>query len=143
MVATVVTNTQPQFAAFLSQKPYYTYDTTDYGDKDPLAPRNHYQLFRSVPGRVPAAQGVSFFAFNYAARDHWDTAYEQVADDQVTVLPSRNGPVATRTWEAIRAGIQAGNLAQMVKERSNGSSATATLVASGSVRELLDWLDTH
>lgn len=93
-----------------------------------------------MPGDV---RGTSFFAYNYPFRDHWDTAYEWLPDAGVSVLPSRNGPVSTRNWEAVREGIQHANLAQMVKENLATSPDKSALIASGLVPQLLTWLAEH
>jgi len=123
-----------------SAKPYLWYTTPCYWDKSPTYPTDLYAQFRSVPSKTGQIKGSAFFAFNYPFRDHWDTAYEAIADASVTVLPSRYGPVSARSYEALREGIQHGNLAQMVKEAPGGAGET-TLINSGSVASLLSWLE--
>jgi len=103
-----------------------------------------------VPAQPGNCVGTAFFAFYYPFRDPWDTAYEHIKDAAVTVLPSRHGPVPTRTWEAIREGIQHANLAVMVRERIGADTidaiedeAVQKLVSEGSFEDLINWLEEH
>ena len=86
--------------------------------------------------------GFAFFALYYPFRDPWDTAYEHIKDVSVVVLPSRNGPVPTMAWEAIREAVEHADLAMMVKERAQpGDEEAKKLIGGGSVAELLGWLE--
>ena len=134
--------------AIFTVKPWMWYTTPCLWDKSPGLPTQLYDQIRSVPEQPGNCVGTAFFAFNYPFRDHWDTAYEYLPDAAVTVLPSRNGPVATRTWEAIREGTQHADLAMMVREKLGAKAfedvqdeAMRKLVAQGSVEELLAWLE--
>jgi hypothetical protein len=130
--------------AVFTVKPWMWYETPCLWDKSPALPRQLYDQVRQVPAQPGMCVGTGFFAFYYPFRDAWDTAYEHIPDVGVTVLPSRHGPVATRTWEAVREGIQHANLAMMVKERAGeraSEPATKQLIDKGSVEELLAWLE--
>jgi len=136
--------------AIFTVKPWMWYTTPCLWDKSPGLPQQLYDQIRSVPYQPGRCQGTAFFAFYYPFRDPWDTSYEHLKDVGVTVLPSRHGPIATRTWEAIREGIQHANLAVMVRERLGAASwedvtdeAAQTLIREGSVDELLAWLEAH
>ena len=138
----------PQEAAakreVFTPKPWMWYTTPCLWDKSPALPAQLYEQIRSVPTQPGNCVGTAFFAFYYPFRDAWDTAYEHLPDAAVTVLPSRQGPVPTRAWEAIREGVQHANLARMVKERAaGGPEDVAKLVEQGSVEQLLAWLETH
>lgn len=126
-------------------KPWMFYSTPCYHDKSPGLPREMYQQIRSVPGQPGNCVGTAFFASYYPWRDPWDTRYETIGDVSVMVLPSRHGPVATPTWEALREATQHANLARMVRERlAPGDNAnTWHLVTNGSIAELLAWLERH
>jgi hypothetical protein len=129
--------------AIFTAKPWLWYETPCLWDKSPALPRQLYDQIRAAPGQPGPCLGTAFFAFYYPFRDPWDTAYEHLPDAGVTVLPSRHGPVATRTWEAIREGTQHANLARMVRERLGTAvvePAVQALIEAGSVEELLAWL---
>jgi hypothetical protein len=129
--------------ALFTAKPWLWYETPCLWDKSPALPRQLYDQIRAVPGQPGPCLGTAFFAFYYPFRDPWDTAHEHLPDAGVTVLPSRHGPVATRTWEAIREGTQHANLARMVRERANAEPLDPplkTLIETGSVADLLAWL---
>ena len=63
---------------------------------------------------------------------------------------SRHGPVATRTWEAIREGIECADLAMLVRERSGAKRfddvsdpALKKLISEGSREDLILWLENN
>lgn len=125
-------------------KPWMDYTTPCYGDKEPGMPAQLYGQIRKVPANPGPCMGTWFFALYYPFRDPWDTGNEYLRDVSVFVLPSRNGPVATISWEMMREAIQHADLAQMVKERAKADDKAASgLVANGSVKDLLDWLERH
>ena len=126
----------------ITSKPWMDYTTPCYADKEP---QTGSQLFNQIR-RVPAAQGPClgtwFFALSYPFRDPWDAGYEHLKDASVFVLPSKHGPVATFAWESVRAGIQAADLATMVKERARPDDEQAqALIRGGSASDLLAWLE--
>jgi hypothetical protein len=92
--------------------------------------------------RQPAdCLGTAFFAPYYPWRDPWDTAYEHIPDVSVFVLPSRHGPVATPTWEALLEAVQHANLARMVREQAKPDDAAAkSLWEHGDSEAILAWL---
>ncbi len=123
-------------------KPWLWYTTPCLWDKEPRMAMGLYSNIRSIPSQPGNCLGFAFFAFYYPFRDPWDTAYEYLPDASVVVLPSRNGPVPTISWEAIREAIQHADLARMVKERAVSSDETArALIINGSVSEILEWLE--
>ncbi len=137
------TNEVAAKTAIFSAKPWLWYTTPAYRDKEPQTPQGVFEQIRSYPTQPGNCFGTAFFAMNYAFRDGWDTAYEFVPDVSTFVLQSRNGPVATPGWEAVREGNIAANLAQMVKERGGNNPQVQQLIAKGSVDELLRWLEAN
>lgn len=133
----------PAKRAVFAAKPWWWYTTPAYRDKEPQTPQNLFEQIRSYPTQPGNNLGTAFFALYYPFRDAWDTAYEFLPDASTFVLPSRNGPVATPGWEAVREGASAANLAQMVKERGGNNPQVQQLVAKGEVDELLRWLETN
>lgn len=130
--------------AIITAKPWMDYTTPCYYDKEPRLPAETYDRIRAIPSKPGKCIGTWFFALYYPWRDPWDTAYEHIKDVSVFVLPSRHGPVPTIAYEAVCEGIQHANLAQMVKERvKKDDKETQNLVASGSVEQLIQWLETH
>lgn len=129
----------PAKRAIFSSKPWLWYTTPAYRDKEPQTPKTVFDQIRSYPTQPGNCMGAAFFAMYYPFRDGWDTAYEFVPDVSVFVLPSRNGPVPTPAWEAVREASIDANLAQIVKERGGN----AQLVAKGSTDELLRWLEAN
>ena len=120
--------------------------TTPCGvDRSPAIAEGMFGQIRQTPALPPNCRGTEFFAFYYPFRDPWDAAYEHIGDASVMVLPSRHGPVSMPAFEGIREGVQAANLATMVKERAGDkpSEATAKLIATGTVPELIRWLEAH
>lgn len=132
--------------ALFTAKPWLWYETPCLWDKSPALPRQLYDQIRAVPAQPGPCLGTAFFALYYPFRDPWDTAYEHIPDAAALVLPSRHGPVATRAWEAVREGSQHANLARMVRERAGKPPYDPELqkrIESGSVEDLLAWLDAH
>jgi hypothetical protein len=125
------------------KKPWIWYTTPCYGDKSPGLAAEIYGQVRSVLRQPADCRGTAFFAPYYPWRDPWDTAYEHIKDVSVFVLPSRHGPVATPTWEALREAVQDANLARMVREQAGPDDAKAkALWESGGPEELIQWLET-
>jgi hypothetical protein len=140
----------PEKKKIYTPKPWLWYTTPCNWDKSPELPHQMYSQIRSVAAQPGHCLGTAFFAFNYPWRDPWDTGYEHIVDASTTVLRSRHGPVPTRTWEAIREGTQHTNLAVMVREKLGKKTfdqitepRLKKLVETGSVDELLEWLEKH
>lgn len=126
------------------KKPWIWYTTPCYGDKSPGMAAEIYNQVRSVLTQPADCRGTAFFAPYYPWRDPWDTAYEHIRDVSVFVLPSRNGPIATPAWEALREAVQHANLARMVRERAPAEDPEARKIwESGSPAEIIDWLGKH
>ncbi len=125
-----------------SAKPWMWYTTPCYRDKVLGLATELFNQIRKVPTMPGLCRGTAFFALYYPFRDPWDAGYEHLRDVSVMILPSRHGPVATPAFEGIREGIQAANLATMVKERAAATDEEAqTLIKSGSPEELIRWLE--
>lgn len=125
-----------------SKKPWMWYTTPCLHDKSPSIASELFNQIRLVPTMPGLCKGTAFFAFYYPFRDAWDAGYEHIPDASVMMLPSRHGPVFTPALEGIREGKQAASLATMVKERAAADDAEAAkLIKSGSVRELVEWLE--
>ena len=97
-----------------------------------------------VPSQPGQCLGTSFFALYYPFRDPWDLGYEYLPDQSVMMLPSRHGPVSMPAFEGIREGIQATNLATMIRERAAADDLDAQrLIRNGTPAELILWLELH
>ena len=133
----------PAKMAIITSKPWMWYTTPDLWDKSPGNPGGMYGLARWIPAQPTNCIGAAFFAFNYMWRDHWDTGYEVVVDEAETVLPSRNGPVPTRVWDAIREGTQDAKLGFLVKQKLGGvlNTTEQSFVANSKTEELISWLE--
>ncbi|MEI6635944.1 MAG: hypothetical protein WCO99_05215 [Planctomycetota bacterium] len=130
----------PSGRAYL-EKPWIWYTTPCYGDKTPGMSSQIYEQVRSVLRQPADCLGTAFFAPYYPWRDPWDTAYEHIPDVSVFVLPSRHGPVATPTWEALLEAVQHANLARMVREQAKPDDAAAkSLWEYGDSEAILTWL---
>jgi hypothetical protein len=127
------------------------YTTPCLWDKSPSLPSQMLAQIRQAPSQTGLCMGTTFFALNYPFRDPWDTGYEYIPDASVMgALPSRHGPVATRTWEAIQEGAQEANVALLVRERVGAKvfedikdEAVKKLVTDGKSEELIRWLEEH
>lgn len=141
----------PEKWAIYKAKPWMWYTTPCLWDKDPNLPSGIYSQIRQVPSQTGKCVGTAFFALNYPWRDQWDTAYEHIPDaSTMGAVPSRHGPVATRTWEAIREAVQHADLAMLVRQRLGAKTfdevtdpAMQKLISEGSVQELVLWLEKH
>jgi hypothetical protein len=128
----------------ITAKPWMEYTTPCYGDKDPSMPSQLYSQIRKVPANPGTCLGTWFFALYYPFRDPWDTGNEYLNDVSVFVIPSRLGPVSTISWEMMREAIQHADLAQLAKERAPiGDKESLGLIANGSVKALIEWLESH
>jgi hypothetical protein len=126
------------------KKPWIWYTTPCYQDKAPGMAAEIYDQIRSVLRQPADCRGTAFFAPYYPWRDPWDTAYEHIKDVSVFMLPTRHGPVATPSWEAILEAVQHANLARMVRERARPEDTEAkALWERGWMEEILTWLETH
>ena len=124
------------------KKPWIWYTTPCYLDKTPGISSQIYEQVRSVTRQPADCLGTAFFAPYYPWRDPWDTAYEHIRDVSVFVLPSRHGPVATPTWEALLEAVQHANLARMVRERARPDDPQAKpLWENGDSESLVSWLE--
>ena len=124
------------------KKPWIWYTTPCYGDKSPGMAGEIFKQVRSVLSQPGDCRGTAFFAPYYPWRDPWDTAHEHIRDVSVFVLPTRQGPVATPAWEALRQGVEEANLARMVREKAAPDDPQAkTLWESGDTAALIDWLE--
>lgn len=141
----------PEKWAIYKAKPWMWYTTPCLWDKSPTLPNSIADQIRQVPAQTGLCVGTAFFALNYPWRDQWDTAYEHIPDaSTMGAVMSRHGPVPTRTWEAIREGIQTADLAMMVRERLGAKRFEEVagedeqrLIREGSTEELLAWLEQH
>jgi len=132
-------------------KPWMWYTTPCLWDKNPNEPNSIYSQIRQVPAQTGKCVGTTFFALNYPWRDQWDAGYEHIPDaSTMGCVMSRHGPVATRTWEAIREAVEHANLAMLVRERLRVKTfeevkdpVLQKLIADGSREELIIWLEHH
>jgi hypothetical protein len=139
----------PEKWALYKAKPWMWYTTPCLWDKSPALPSQMFAQIRQVPSQTGLCRGTAFFALYYPFRDPWDTAYEHIPDASVMgALPSRHGPVPTRTWEAIEEGSQEANLAMLVRERAGAKvfedlkeDAVKKLVTEGTSEDLIRWLE--
>mgnify|MGYP005835629939 CR=1 FL=1 len=141
----------PEKWAIYKAKPWMWYTTPCLWDKSPALPDSIAAQIRQVPAQTGLCVGTAFFALNYPWRDQWDTAYEHIPDaSTMGAVMSRHGPVPTRTWEAIREGIQTADLAMLVRESLGAQrfedvagENEQRLIREGSTEELLAWLEQH
>ena len=130
-----------------TKKPYMWYNEIVKAYRTSNIPEDMYDWIRSIPSKEGEIKGFAFYAFNAPGRDHWDIPYPSSGSDHaIIVLPSRYGPVPTRTWEAIREAIQHANLAQMVKEHPDAQpleldETIKKLIRDGSTQDLIEWLE--
>ena len=131
----------PQRVAIFSVKPYLWYQVYSGSELSAALPSRVYRQIRSVPSRPGNCIGTGLYTVNVARRDPWDTAYQQMPQDEgVFMYPSRNGPIPSRAWEAIRDGTEHADLATMLKEKAANlglGDRYAELVAEGTVEQLV------
>jgi hypothetical protein len=131
--------------AIFMRKPWLWYTTPAYWDKEPDYPSKLRQQISSIPSQGANCLGTAFFAYYYPFRDAWDTAYEHTRDASIHVLPSRHGPVATVSQEAMSEGVVLANLGQQLREKTGKELDEAAIQAlgKGNYEALFQMLRSH